>query len=164
MSQHSSYSYILLALQRLDGIDLLEEFLGVLPIPVLKTIKHLVGSLEAKKTQSRLFEISPKQWWLKNLKRMPKMYEVMFGGARGSYYQIGSVTCRITNLPIQSHALERQGLKFVELTYQLYILTEYDMGKQDAVFVCRHFSQNSWLGDSSENISGILVSRRAHLQ
>ena len=146
-----------LALQRLDGIDLLEEFLAALPIPVLGMIKHLVGNLETGKTQSRLFEVSPKQWWLKNLKRLPRMYEVMFGGARGSYYQIGSVACRITNLPIHSQTLERQGLKFVELTYQLYILTEYDMSKQDAVFACRHFSQNSWLGDSSENVSGIMV-------
>ena len=144
------------ALQRLEGVDLLEEFLLAMPLPILDVIKHLVGTLDPDKTQTRLFEVGPKKWWLENLQRLPKVYEVMHGGARGSYYQIGTVTCRVTNMPIYSPALDKQGLKFVELDYQLYIITEHDLMKRDSYIHCRHFAQDSWL-DSSQNLSGVLV-------
>ena len=139
---------------------MLQEILQAVPVPIVSLIGQLAATLIPEETRTRLVEIGPTKWWIKNLERCPQLHKLLLGGRLTSVYYLNTVTIRLTNLLIRSRSSNRNGLLFVELQCHLSILTPHVFTEYEGEIYCRHFSRNEWpteLGKQTE--SGTLVSR-----
>ena len=89
-------------LKELDGKDLLEEVVQVCPRPVKELMTGLVGTLDGELTQVRYMEIGPEKWWLHNIWRCPKLFQLLKGESLSSPYVMTGASINLTNLPIYS--------------------------------------------------------------
>ena len=147
-----------LDLQKIEGTILLQEILEVVPVPIVSLIGQLASTLVPEETRTRLVEVGPTKWWIKNLRRCPKLYQLLMGGRLTSVYYLSTITIRLTNLPIKNRTSGRDGLLFVEFQCHLSILTPHVFTEYEGEVYCRHFSRNEWaLGAGKETESGTLV-------
>ena len=147
-------------MQDVNCLDLLNEILKVCPGPVQELIKYLTRSLCPGKTQTRYLEIGTNKWWLKNIARCPMSSALLFGNRVHSYYVLNSIILRLTHLPIYSKASCRNNLRFLELRYNLNLLTDHNLMNQATYLQCKHFSKDSWTeGKDNYGVRGLLVRR-----
>ena len=130
-----------------------------MPSQVLDLMGLLSDTIDPTQTQSRMWEIRPAKWWMDNIMRLPIFSKLLFCGRVSSHYMLTSVVIRLTNLPVTSRRSRMPGMQFIEINYRLSLLTEHCLSSRDSYLQCRHFSQNSWYGDTSRNVSGALVSQ-----
>ena len=146
-------------MQNIDCEALLNEVLTVCPGPVRELMKHLTASLSPGRTQTRYMEIGPMKWWVKNMNRCPIVYDLLFNSPIHTYYALSAVSLRVTHMPIYSKATNRHNLRFMELRYQLNLITTHVLTNQVPYMQCKHFSKDSWAENQGlQGQSGRLVS------
>ena len=143
----------------MDGRVLLDEVMKICPSPVLELMKGLTGTLDPDLTQVRYMKIGPVKWWLQNFWRCPSLSKLLKGNHHQTDYMMSGVSIQITNLPIFSQLSNKTGLRFLELQFQMSLLTDYMLAKDQNTVHCKYYLRDSWTANMNmENAGGTLVS------
>ena len=146
-------------MQKVNGLDILEEVLSVCPSAVIELMKHLMDTMNPDHTQTRYVELGPLKWWLKNILRCPILSSMFMGGSLSSHYTLSGVSMRITSLPIYSKTTGNRGLRFLEIRCHMSLITPYLLCISSTNLECKHYSRNSGIVENGcETSGGVLVS------